>query len=475
MRTLRTRLILSHLLPLLLILPLLGLALIYVLETRVLLPALTAEMVRQAELVAALAGGDDALSKTLGADPRLVEQARIGPFDSILLVDAPGAALATDAPRDPEPGPRIPDEVLAGESYYRVEFSETRRTQVATVWVPVRDPTGEVVGALRLTQELHSLREDLLGLRYWIMGLLLIALSIGATIGTLLALNLGRPIDQVTRAVYDLASGQWPGPLPEQGPEEIRLLLAAVNSLNDRLRSLEGARRRLLANLVHELGRPLGAMLAAVQALRGGATDEAEFRGDLLAGIEGETKRLGGLVESLAQLYDRVLGTFELATTPVDLNRWLPVALTPWRAAAEAKGLHWQTTVPPDLPTIPADPDRIGQVLGNLLANAIKYTPVGGRVHVSAGSDAEYLWIRVEDTGSGILPEEQSRVFEAFYRSHTQTRFPQGMGLGLTIARDIAEAHGGCLTLASRSGRGSAFTLYLPLAVGAHAAVRDAS
>jgi signal transduction histidine kinase len=114
------------------------------------------------------------------------------------------------------------------------------------------------------------------------------------------------------------------------------------------------------------------------------------------------------------------------------------------------------------LPALEVDPDRLGQALGNLLSNAVKYTPSGGRVSVQAGVEPKAVWIRVSDSGCGISPEEQARIFEPLYRSQADRRFPQGMGLGLSIARDLAMAHGGRLDLESEPGRGSQFTLWIP-------------
>jgi signal transduction histidine kinase len=111
------------------------------------------------------------------------------------------------------------------------------------------------------------------------------------------------------------------------------------------------------------------------------------------------------------------------------------------------------------------DPDRIGQVAGNLLSNAIRYTPAGGSVTVRAGQDSGAFWFQVEDSGIGIPAAEQESVFQPFFRSAGHTRFPQGMGLGLHIAREIVAAHGGSLTLSSRPGEGTTFTVRLPRGV----------
>jgi signal transduction histidine kinase len=124
--------------------------------------------------------------------------------------------------------------------------------------------------------------------------------------------------------------------------------------------------------------------------------------------------------------------------------------------------LRWQATIPSSLPVLEVDPDRLAQVIGNLLSNAIKYTPPGGDVSFEAGLENDRVWLRVSDTGPGIIEEEQQRIFEPFYRSQPNRRFPQGMGLGLTIAQDLIIAHGGKLEVDSRPGQGSRFTVWLP-------------
>jgi two-component system sensor histidine kinase BaeS len=168
------------------------------------------------------------------------------------------------------------------------------------------------------------------------------------------------------------------------------------------------------------------------------------------------------LLDDLSLLHGQVQGTIQLNRQPVAIDDWLPPLLLPWRAAAQEKGLQWQTDIPPGLPTLRIDPDRLGQVVGNLLSNAVKYTPAEGAISVSAAVTANELLIRVKDTGPGVRLEEQERIFEPFYRSQEERRFPQGLGLGLTIARDLVKAHDGRLDLQSTPGAGSCFTIHLP-------------
>ncbi|HER34455.1 MAG TPA: HAMP domain-containing histidine kinase, partial [Halothiobacillaceae bacterium] len=229
------------------------------------------------------------------------------------------------------------------------------------------------------------------------------------------------------------------------------------------------SRRRLLANLVHELGRPLGAVQSALQALLNGAEEDPALRRELLEGMDDQVYRLRPLLDSLTDLYDQVLGTLELNRRQTDLADWLSRTVVPWRHAAIDKGLDWHVDIPEGLPAVRVDPDRLAQVAGNLLSNAIKYTPEGGRVSVTArevgeaGRPSSGVEISVSDTGMGIEPDERARIFEPFFRSRRERRFPQGMGLGLSIARDLVMAHGGRLDVDSTPGVGSCFTIWLPL------------
>jgi len=220
-----------------------------------------------------------------------------------------------------------------------------------------------------------------------------------------------------------------------------------------------------LANLVHELGRPLGAIRSAIQALLHGADKDPQLSSDLLTGMDDETIRLQHLLDDLAGLHDQILGRMELNKTAVPLNDWLASTLSPWEADARQKGLDWEADVRSDLPIVSMDPDRMAQAMGNVLSNAIKFTPAGGKVSISADFQAGWFRIQVKDSGPGIPAEEREMIFQPFHRGSQGKRIVEGMGLGLSIARDILTAHGGEIKVDSTPGAGSSFSLEIPAEV----------
>jgi two-component system sensor histidine kinase BaeS len=302
-------------------------------------------------------------------------------------------------------------------------------------------------------------------MRYLLGWILLVAVLAGLGLGSYLALGINRPIQRVTRSIQALAQGDWQAHVEEQGPDEMRVLASEVNTLVDKLHSLENARRQLLANLVHELGRPLGAIRSAILALLHGADKEPQLSHDLLTGLDEETIRLQHLLEDLAGLHEQVLGKLELNRAPVQLGEWLVSTLSPWEAAARQKGLAWEVDVSHDLPLVRIDPDRMAQAIGNIVSNAIKFTPAGGKVSIDVRSESGQLCIQVADTGPGIPLNEQEKIFQPFIRGSQGRRIVEGMGLGLSIAREIVVAHGGDIKLESTPGAGSRFVLQIPVDV----------
>jgi two-component system sensor histidine kinase BaeS len=470
-KTLRGRFIFSHILPLLIVIPLLGITTINLIEKQILVPSLLSELKGNALVLSRMAANDTEIWQDPAYAQQLLTQASFVQGGRLMLLDNDGVLLASSDPADASrlgtyvehPGYET---ARQGEVATQLRYSWALGDDITDALAPVTSTDGEVLGFIRLSYHYTSFIEQVYLLRYLLIGILAAALLLGAGLGTVLALNVSAPVRQVTRAAYALANGERSDALPETGSEETSRLARAMNALVNRLHNLESARKRLLANLIHEIGRPLGALRMGIEALSHGANRDPKLYEELLGGMDQETARLQRLLEDLSHLHEQTLGTLELDHQALDLNTWLPETLSAWHQAAIQKHLHWELRINPALPVLQADSLRLAQVIGNLVSNAIKFTPGGGTVTIEADQEGQEIWIKVSDTGPGIPPDEQKRMFEPFVRGETGRRFPQGMGLGLSIAQELVIAHGGRLELESEAGFGASFTIRLPLRPG---------
>lgn len=468
-RSLRSQLILSHILPSLIILPLTALALFYVLERQVLIPQLAQNMVGDARLLAEINHAEYELWGNPIFFEDLLNRVEIDPSLRIMFLDPKGTLLYSSVASDaPWKGITLNmggvSLAQSGQEAVLTNYSPWRINDVLIdVFEPILSPSGSVIGIVRVTYKIASLSDLVFQTRSWIVLVLLVSTIMGGGLGSYLAIRISRPLQRVTRAIYDLAQGNRHEPLEPQGAIELRQLADAVNYLVEQLRGLEQARRHLLANLVHELGRPLGAIRSAIHALMRGAAHDEQLLQELGQGMDEETRRMQKILDDLARFHDQIIGNLELTSEKLDLSSWLRVVLRPWEEAAKEKKLQWVVRIPNDLPLVQADSLRLAQAIGNLADNAIKYTPSGGKIEIEAAAEGETVFIRFKDTGSGIPLEDQARIYEPFYRGEQGSRMKQGMGLGLSIARQIVEAHGGRLELESEVGVGSEFRIVLPV------------
>jgi signal transduction histidine kinase len=221
------------------------------------------------------------------------------------------------------------------------------------------------------------------------------------------------------------------------------------------------ARDRVLAFVSHDLKNPLQAMMTAVTLLERGTEGSARARH--LTVLRRAGGRMDRLIRDLLDLSSLEAGRFTLSPRPVDPAALVTDLLDQQAPIAEEAGVTLGAEVPPDAPAIAADRDRIAQVLSNLIANALAFTPRGGAVTVRCLPAGDALRLEVVDTGAGIAPSARPHVFDAFWRSADSH---QGTGLGLAICRGIVEAHGGVIGFDSEPGRGTAFHFTVPLASG---------
>lgn len=463
--------ILNALLPMLIILPAIGVTTTYLLETQFFLANLTNELTRQAVLVADTAS----TYVEIWQDPVRAQDfvSRISPrlTAKLMLLDPAGRLIVSSDPEDSFLVGQIfdvpdADLLMTAEMPAQINREERRITDIS---VPVFNANAQLIGFVRLANPLANIYERSQELRKVLLIVLLGGLLLGVGLSWILGREVEKPLRQTTLAAQRLANGDHPTALLESGPEETRMLQSAFNTMLDRLQTLESSRKRLLANLVHELGRPLGALRSASQALLGGAIHDPQLSQELLIGIDDELVRLQGLLYELSHLHEQVLGNLDLRIQTVEIRPWFQSILPTWQHLAADKRLEWKNHLADDLPEhADFDPDRIAQVLANLFSNGIRYTPPGGTIDVSLEKKAEMLVFRVRDSGSGIQPEEASRVFEPFQRGQAAQRLPEGMGLGLSIARDLVIAHGGQLDLESSAQRGSVLVVSLPIKRPSH-------
>lgn len=465
MKSIRGRLIFSHVLPFVVVAPLVAVTLFYLLQAQQRLTAVSVQLAQQAQQIAQWSNNQPGVwSDTQVAQLFVIDVVSQELPDNrrlhIMLIRPSGQVLATSNPRNsdqvgqPIDLPEMRLVLSQQDGYLRLQ------AEVANMYVPVmRDD--QVVGLVNLSQELDAVTAGVLRLRYLLLAALVGEVLLGIALGLWLALRFERDLALVTTAVAHIDS-EHPHTLPETGPREFQALFRAYNALVERLQELEASRRHLLANTVHELARPLGAMRSAIQALRYGADADPAFRAELLAGMDAQVERLQPLLNNFVELHGQVLGKIELKREPTPLGDWLRQVAIPWQVAAQEKGIAWYAEIPAELPAVAIDPDKLAQAVGNLLSNGVKYTPGGGALLLRAVNGGDAVRISISDSGPGIAEAELARIFEPLYRGQNGSRFPQGMGLGLAIARDLVVAHGGRLEVASTPGEGSQFTVWLP-------------
>jgi signal transduction histidine kinase len=273
-----------------------------------------------------------------------------------------------------------------------------------------------------------------------------------------------RPLRRLTVAAGAVAQGRLDQQVPVRSRDELGRLSRAFNEMTARLRAARQMQIDFVANVSHELRTPLTAVKGLVETLRDGAVDDPEVRDRFLETVETETDRLIRLVNDLLILSRADSKALNLQTVPLDLEQLVRATISKMAPQAESRGLRLQLEADENASLAVADPDRIEQVLVNLLDNAVKYSPPSGTVlvRVNCGSPGS-IQVQVEDQGIGIPADDLKRVGERFYRAdRARSRAEGGSGLGLAIAQALVEAHDGRLWLESREGQGTVVTFSLP-------------
>ena len=307
-------------------------------------------------------------------------------------------------------------------------------------------------------------------------------------LGLLLTESLARPLRAVRDAARRIGAGELSVRVPLRSDDEVGDVAEAFNQMAAGLEHNEQQRRTMMADIAHELRTPLAVIRGQVEALEDGVFP---LDHDNLAPIRDQSLLLARLVDDLRDLALAEAGRLPLECSEVDLLGLVQRVAAAFRPHAHGKGItltidepsHESATAPSSrtrgesqdsgarvggkgsvsMPLIWADAQRVEQILANLLSNAIRHTPEGGRVAITLSAQADQVRLRVQDSGPGIPPEDLPHIFDRFYRSDkARSRAEGGTGLGLSIARRLAQAHGGDIAAASTPGLGATFTVVLP-------------
>jgi len=288
-----------------------------------------------------------------------------------------------------------------------------------------------------------------------------IAALLGVGLALWLAHRMVRPVADLTSAARVITRGGTPPPVPVRGQDEIAELARAFNKMAERLAADEEQRRRLFAGVAHELRTPL----SVIQGTLEGVLDHVlEPTPERIATLHSQTLLLARLVTDLRDLSLAQAGQLQLNLQPIDAGPVVRETLEALAPLADERRVALRADVPRGLPRIDVDPDRLRQIVQNLVENAVRYTPSGGEILVTMqADDADSVRLAVSDTGVGVDAADLPHIFRHFYRAdQSRARSSGGMGLGLAIVKSLVEAHGGRVTVDSAVGRGSTFTVTFP-------------
>jgi signal transduction histidine kinase len=393
---------------------------------------------------------------SLQLSSQLDTRIRILDAGGVVLVDSAQEEQGVDLAGDP-----LVAQALAGHYASRAETSGAAPAMHLALPVLIED---KLAGVIYLSQPLRDVTVVVRDLRTrWLLSTA-VAQLLSAAVGLVLSGAIARPLRRLTAAAGAVARGDLDQRVPVRSRDELGRLSQAFNEMTARLQAARQMQVDFVANVSHELRTPLTAVKGLVETLRDGAVDDARVRDRFLETIEGETDRLIRLVNDLLILSRADSDALNLQRDEVDLAALARMVAGRMASRAEARDVTLAVEGGADARAAWADPDRVEQVLVNLLDNAIKYSRPGGVVTVWVDGGAEgSVRVRVQDEGIGIPAEDLQRIGERFYRAdRARSRAEGGSGLGLAIAEALVKAQGGRLWLESEEGRGTVVIFTLP-------------
>ena len=288
-----------------------------------------------------------------------------------------------------------------------------------------------------------------------------VASILALILGILISRHLTGPLQMLSAAARRLAGRDLSYRVPVVARDEIGELANSFNHMAESLERNEKLRKNLIADTAHELRTPLAILRGNLESLQEGVISATP---EIIMSLHDEVVRISRLVNELQDVSLADAGELRLNRREVAVSELVEKVEMPFSGEAKFKDVRFHVDVPVNLPTVYAEPDRIVQVLLNILGNALRYTLPGGTVSLSAGLEGDNVVFSVKDTGIGIPPDDLINIFERFYRSEqSPSRYGAGTGLGLAIAKGLVEAHGGKIWADSKANEGSTFYFCLPV------------
>ncbi|GAA0452843.1 hypothetical protein Aca07nite_67780 [Actinoplanes capillaceus] len=318
---------------------------------------------------------------------------------------------------------------------------------------------GQTVGDVRLAFTTTTTTTGRAVAWSWVLGAAAVALLTALVAAGYVTRRLTRPLLALTGAARRFAAGEPGARASTGGPGELGELADAFDAMADDVVRADQVRRRLAADVAHELRTPLAALQAGLEELRDGLRDPDTER---LAALHDQALRLGRVVQDLADLSAAESAALSLHRTDTDLADIARTALAAYRGLLDAAGLRTDTDLTVALP-VSADPDRLHQAVTNVLANAARYCRPGDRVTISGYRSGDFAVLEITDTGPGISADDLPHVFQRLWRGH-RARSVAGSGIGLAVVRELVTAHSGTVSAASPPAGGTTITIQLPLA-----------
>lgn len=359
---------------------------------------------------------------------------------------------------------RLMTQMLAGQVVLIVITGLTLIATASFIAPPIFNKHLSEAGITSAGMQVHIFEAFASSFNYAFIFAAISSLAVSGIIAWHFVRRIVRPIENVTQFAESLASGDSAAqPRFDRSSPELDRLAHALDEMSSNLTISREVQDRMLGDLAHELRTPIATVSAIVDGIEDGVVPADSHAWKTIRDQLERVNRLSHDVREVSTRSDKVLSTFAVKVQPEVLIR---DAFSAWRAKVEGKGLSLGIEIEPDLPELSADPDRIGQVLSNLLENALRFTPAGGVIFLRAYKSDDSIVLEVQDSGQGIDEHQLPHIFERLYRGDMARHSGEsGSGLGLTIARSIAESHNGSLTaLSAGKDLGSTFILSLPIA-----------